>query len=68
MKYVEVIADADSSEVVAAIAKKAKSEDFRLGVTGDDGMRQMRMLLSDDKLQSVLDMLQNVLGVSRFWP
>lgn len=62
MKYVEVIADKASSGTLAIIAKKAKAEDFRLGVAGDDNMRQMRMLVSDDRLQSVLDTLQNVLG------
>jgi uncharacterized hydrophobic protein (TIGR00341 family) len=62
MKYVEVIADAGSSDTIVAIAEKAKAQDFRLGVVGEDGMQQMRMLVSDDKLQSVLDTLQNVLG------
>jgi uncharacterized hydrophobic protein (TIGR00341 family) len=62
MKYVEVIAGAGSSDTVLAIAEKAKAQDFRLGVAGEDGMRQMRMLVGDDKLQSVLDNLQTVLG------
>ncbi len=62
MKYVEIIADAGSSDTVTAIAEKVKAQDFRLGVAGEDGMRQMRMLVSDDKLQPALDILQNVLG------
>ncbi len=62
MKYVEVIADAHSAETVAAIALKAKAQDFRLSVVGQDGMQQMRMLVDDDKLQLALDTLQNVLG------
>lgn len=62
MKYVEVIADAGSADTVSAIADKAKAEDFRLGVLGDDGMQQMRLLVSDDRLQWVLDTLQNILG------
>jgi uncharacterized hydrophobic protein (TIGR00341 family) len=62
MRYVEIIADAGSSGTVLAIAEKAKVQDFRLGVVGEDGMQQMRMLVSDDKLQLVLDTLQNVLG------
>lgn len=62
MGYVEIIADAGSSGTVLAIAEKAKVQDFRLGVVGEDGMQEMRMLVSDDKLQLVLDTLQNVLG------
>lgn len=62
MKYVEIIADAGSSDAVSAMAQKAEVQDFRLGVVGEDGMQQMRMLVSDDKLQSVLDTLQSLLS------
>lgn len=61
MKYVEIIADAGSSDTVLAIAKKEEVQDFRLGVVEEDGMQLMRMLVSDDKLQLVLDALQNLL-------
>lgn len=61
MKYVEIIADIGSSDTVSAIAKKENVQDFRLGVVEEDGMQQMRMLVSDDKLQLVLDALQNLL-------
>jgi hypothetical protein len=62
VKYVEVIASTDSVPRVEAISQKAKAQDFRVGVAGEDGMQWMRMLVSDDKLQSALDNLQNVLG------
>ncbi|QTA80982.1 DUF389 [Desulfonema limicola] len=62
MKYVEIIADSGSSETIFAIAKKAKAQDFRLGSAGNDNMRQIRVLVSDDKLQLLLDTLQNILG------
>jgi uncharacterized hydrophobic protein (TIGR00341 family) len=62
MKYVEIIADAGSSDTVAAIAEKSKAVDFRLSIVGKDGMQQMRMLVSEDNLQLALDTLQNVLG------
>ena len=79
MKYIEIVAAAGSSETIAAIAEKAKAEDCRLGVVGEDGMQQMRLLVSNDKLQWVLDALQNVLGaqptarvlvlsVEAYWP
>lgn len=62
MKYVEVVAEAGSSETVSAIAKKFEAYDFRMGTAGEDGMQQMRLLVADDKVQAVLDALQNVLG------
>jgi uncharacterized hydrophobic protein (TIGR00341 family) len=62
MKYVEIIADAGSADTVSAIAEKVKATDFRLGVVAENGTQQMRMLLGDDSLQTVLDTLQNVLG------
>ena len=45
MKYVEVVANAGSSGTISAIAEKAKAQDFRLGVVGEDGMQQMRLLV-----------------------
>lgn len=62
MKYVEVIASAGSADTIAEAAKKAKAVDFRLGVVGEDGMQQMRMLVNDSKVQWLLDILQSVLG------
>lgn len=61
MKYVEIIADAGSSDTVLAVAKKEEVQDCRLGIVEKDGRQQMRMLVSDDKLQLVLDALQNLL-------
>ena len=62
MKYVEVVADAGSSDTIVAISEKYEARDLRLGIVGDDGMQQMRLLVSDDKIQPVLDSLQGVLG------
>ncbi len=62
MKYVEVIAESGSVSVVHTIAEKYKAADFRLGIVGDDGMQSMRLVVSDDKPQSVLDALQTILG------
>lgn len=68
MKYVEIVADAGSSDTVLAIAGKAKTADVRFGPVGDDGMRQMRLLVADDRLQESLDILQNVLGAQPAGP
>ena len=65
MKYVEVVADAGSVDTVLAISEKYEVRDFRLGVVGDDGMQQVRLLVSDDKIQPVLDSLQGVLGAQQ---
>ena len=62
MKYVEVIADAGSADTILAISEKVNARDFRLGVPGEDGLQQMRMLVSDNALQQTLDTLQHVLG------
>jgi uncharacterized hydrophobic protein (TIGR00341 family) len=61
MKYIEVVADVGSTKMVSAVAEKNEASDFRLGPVGEDGMQLMRLLVADDKIQSVLDDLQNVL-------
>jgi uncharacterized hydrophobic protein (TIGR00341 family) len=61
MKYIEIIADADAVITIQAVADSAHASDFRAGPVADDNMSQMRMLVSDDHLQSVLDALQKVL-------
>jgi uncharacterized hydrophobic protein (TIGR00341 family) len=62
MKLVEVIAQQGSSATVSVIAEKYKARDFRLGREGEDGRLAIRMLVTDEKVQPVLDALQNVLG------
>jgi len=62
LKYVEVIADSGSADTILAISEKVKAQDFRLGLPGEDGLQQMRMLVKDDALQQTLDTLQHVLG------
>jgi uncharacterized hydrophobic protein (TIGR00341 family) len=62
MKYVEIVADAGSLATLRAIAEKAKATDMRIVATCEDGMQQTRMLVSNDRLQLLLDTLQNVLG------
>ncbi len=62
MKIIEVLADITSADTVAALAEKHTAHDFRLGFKGEDGRQAMRMLVSDDKVQEVLDTLQGLLG------
>ena len=62
MKLIEVVADAGSMDTVAVIAEKYKAHDFRLTFKGEDGRQAMRLLVTNDRVQPVLDTLQNVLG------
>ena len=61
MKYVELVADVGCADEVSAIAEKFEVADLRLGMAAEDGMQPMRLLVANDKLQSVLDALQSVL-------
>jgi uncharacterized hydrophobic protein (TIGR00341 family) len=62
MKLIEVIAKASSQQTISIIAKKYKARDFRLGREGEDGRQAIRMLITDENVQPVLDALQNILG------
>jgi len=66
MKLIEVIADDGSAKTVAAIAEKLKVRDFRLGLKDPDGMQLMRLVVTDDSVQQVLDALQSVLGAQTY--
>ena len=62
MKFVEIIADAESIETIKAVAEKVKAVDIRRGSVGDDGMRDTRLLIRDENLQEALDTLQTIMG------
>ncbi|HCU54602.1 MAG TPA: TIGR00341 family protein [Gammaproteobacteria bacterium] len=62
MKIIEVIADAGNADTVAGIADHYSARDFRLGYKGEDGRQAMRLLVSDEKAQSILDALQGALA------
>ena len=66
MKLIEVIADESSVKTVAAIAQKHKARDFRTGLKDKDDSQLMRLVVTDDKVQEVLDALQGVLGAQSY--
>lgn len=66
MKLIEVIADEGSVKTVAAIAEKHKARDFRTGLKDKDDSQLMRLVVTDDKVQEVLDALQGVLGAQSY--
>ncbi|MBN8429971.1 TIGR00341 family protein [Microbulbifer salipaludis] len=57
MKLLSILADAKDAERVAAIAETCAAEEFRLDAQVPSGHQSMRMLVSDDKVQSALDLL-----------
>jgi len=62
MKLIEVIADSGTADTVAAVASKYEVHGFRKGVVDEDNMQSMRLLVVDDKVQAVLDTLQNAIS------
>lgn len=62
MKYVEVVAEASSTETLIGVADKVKALDIRFFPVGEDGMRPCRMLIKDNHLQDALDITQSLLG------
>ncbi|MCW8796376.1 MAG: TIGR00341 family protein [Chlorobium sp.] len=66
MKLIEVIADEGSVKTVTAIAEKHKVRDFRIGLKDKDDSQLMRLVVTDDKVQEVLDSLQGVLGAQTY--
>ena len=66
MKLIEVIADEGSIKTVEAIAEKYKARDFRTGLKDKDDSQPMRLVVTDDTVQDVLDALQGVLGAQSY--
>jgi len=66
MKRVEVIADTSSGKAVSRIADKFKAVDFHVCYTLEDGRQVIQLLVTDDRLQEVLDSLQSILGAQPY--
>ena len=64
MKLIEVITDAKNHELVIRIAKQHDSEIYWQGTPNQEGRQSIRILVSDEDRQSVLDALQGLLGES----
>lgn len=65
MKYVEIVARDSSLEMLLKVADRAKSEDIRLGADNPDGLRTLRLLVHESRLQQLLDDLQLLLGAQQ---
>ena len=64
MKLIEVITDAKNHDLVIRIAKQHDSEIYWQGTPNQEGRQSIRILVSDEDRQSVLDALQGLLGES----
>ena len=61
MKIIEVVADSGHADTVTGIAENAELSWWSGGLT-EDGRQSIRLLVSDQKRQQVLDSLQTVLA------
>ena len=62
MKLIEVITDAQNLKPVTSIAEQHDSEVNWVGSADEQGRQLIRILVSDENRQSVLDALQGLLG------
>ena len=62
MKLIEVITDAQNLKPVTSIAAQHNSEVNWVGSADEQGRQLIRILVSDENRQSVLDALQGLLG------
>lgn len=64
MKIIEIIADCGHADTILGIAEQHDAIDRWLGPTAEDGRCAIRMLVSPDTRQAILDALQKALGSS----
>lgn len=65
MKYIEIITDAGHTDTIAAIAEKNGVDEYWSAKIDDKNLQQSRLLVSNDKLQGLLDTLQSALGTQQ---
>lgn len=64
MKIVEVIADSGHQDTIQGIAEQYEVSDIWYGPVNEDGRISVKLLLSDDNRQSVLDSIQTLIQAS----
>lgn len=62
MKTIEVVADKGHMDTIVSIAEQYQVADHWLGVETEDGRQSIRLLVSTETIQKVLDQLQNQLS------
>jgi uncharacterized hydrophobic protein (TIGR00341 family) len=64
MKIIEVIADSGHADTISGIAEQQGAVDHWIGSVAEDGRCAVRILVTPETRQSILDALQNVLSTS----
>lgn len=64
MKIIEVIADAGHLDTLHGIAEQYQVSDIWYGAVNEDGRMSVKMLLSDENRQAVLDSIQSLIQAS----
>ena len=64
MKIIEVIADAGHQDTIQGLAEQYEVSDIWYGPVNEDGRISVKLLLSDDNRQAVLDSIQSLLQAS----
>ncbi|NNG14429.1 MAG: TIGR00341 family protein, partial [Gammaproteobacteria bacterium] len=64
MKIIEVIADSGHLDTISSIAEQHGAVDHWIGAVAEDGRCAVRMLVSPESRQAILDALQAVLSSS----
>jgi uncharacterized hydrophobic protein (TIGR00341 family) len=64
MKIIEVIADSGHADTISGIAEQHGAVDHWIGAVAEDGRCAVRMLVTPESRQTILDALQNVLSTS----
>ncbi len=62
MKIIETIADQSNLDTIRAIGEQHDIFDMQVGNADERGFVSVRMMVPDDRLQAMLDALQNLLG------
>ena len=64
MKIIEVIADAGHLDTLHGIAEQYQVSDIWYGAVNEDGRMSVKLLLSDENRQAVLDSIQSLIQAS----
>jgi uncharacterized hydrophobic protein (TIGR00341 family) len=65
MKIIEIVADQGHQDTVSGIAKQHDATDVWMGAPGEDGRLSIRMLVTEEKIQEILDALMGILSGTR---
>ena len=62
MKYLEIVLNESSNEIIKKIAENVKAKDLRFYPVDKDGMQISRMIVTDYNLQKAIDSFSHIMG------